>query len=64
MNINHTRDLARMANCYYDSTGVSPEQRAADLNYVALCTWACPGVQMTMLTPLTERSASVRRFVS
>lgn len=40
MNINHTRDLVRMGNAYYDSTGVSEERRAADLNMLALCTWA------------------------
>ncbi len=54
MNINHTRDLARMANCYYDSTGVSPEKRAADLNYVALCTWAFVRSMKRHLSPEEE----------
>jgi predicted membrane chloride channel (bestrophin family) len=40
MNINHTRDLVRMANTYYDSTGVPPQERQQDLHHVALCTWA------------------------
>ena len=40
MNINHTRDLNRLANVYYDDAGLTPEQRQEDLNHVALCTWA------------------------
>ena len=34
MNINHTRDLNRMANAYYDSKGVSPEQRQKVKSYL------------------------------
>mmetsp|Transcript_27489 Transcript_27489/g.56300 ORF Transcript_27489/g.56300 Transcript_27489/m.56300 type:complete len:427 (-) Transcript_27489:140-1420(-) len=54
MNINHTRDLVRMANCYYDSTGVSPEKRADDLNRVALCTWAFVRSMKRHLSPEEE----------
>lgn len=54
MNINHTRDLVRMANAYYDSRGVSPEQRADDLNHVALCTWAFVRAMKRHLSPESE----------
>jgi len=54
MNINHTRDLTRMANCYYDSRGVPPEQRADDLNHVALCTWAFVRSMKRHLSPEEE----------
>ena len=40
MNINHTRDLVRLGNAYYDRTAVSPERVEDDLNRLALCTWA------------------------
>jgi len=61
MNINHTRDLARMANCYYDSTGVSPEQRADDLNHVALCTWAFVRSMKRHLSPEEEDETDFKR---
>jgi len=55
MNINHTRDLVRMANCYYDeSGGVTAEQRADDLNHVALCTWAFVRAMKRHLSPEKE----------
>lgn len=54
MNINHTRDLVRMTNAYYDSTGVSPEQRDDDLNHVALCTWAFVRAMKRHLSPAEE----------
>eukprot|EP00591_Stephanopyxis_turris_P011993 CAMPEP_0195517032 /NCGR_PEP_ID=MMETSP0794_2-20130614/9520_1 /TAXON_ID=515487 /ORGANISM="Stephanopyxis turris, Strain CCMP 815" /LENGTH=300 /DNA_ID=CAMNT_0040645763 /DNA_START=429 /DNA_END=1331 /DNA_ORIENTATION=+ len=54
MNINHTRDLVRMANTYYDSTGVSPEQRQNDLNHVAFCTWAFVRAMKRHLSPEAE----------
>jgi predicted membrane chloride channel (bestrophin family) len=54
MNINHTRDLVRMANAYYDGRGVSPEQRADDLNHVALCTWAFVRCMKRHLSPEEE----------
>ncbi len=40
MNINHTRDLVRMGNAYYDRSAVSPERAEDDLKRLALCTWA------------------------
>ena len=40
MNINHTRDLVRLGNAYYDRTAVSPERAEDDLKRLALCTWA------------------------
>ena len=54
MNINHTRDLVRMANTYYDSTGVSPEERQRDLDDVALCTWAFVRAMKRHLSPEEE----------
>eukprot|EP00527_Entomoneis_sp_CCMP2396_P001721 CAMPEP_0198149500 /NCGR_PEP_ID=MMETSP1443-20131203/46894_1 /TAXON_ID=186043 /ORGANISM="Entomoneis sp., Strain CCMP2396" /LENGTH=411 /DNA_ID=CAMNT_0043814561 /DNA_START=141 /DNA_END=1376 /DNA_ORIENTATION=- len=54
MNINHTRDLVRLANVYYDSTGVTPEQRQADLDNVALCTWAFVRAMKRHLSPEEE----------
>uniref|UniRef100_A0A7S1YR76 Bestrophin homolog n=1 Tax=Ditylum brightwellii TaxID=49249 RepID=A0A7S1YR76_9STRA len=54
MNINHTRDLVRMANCYYDDRNVTPEQRADDLNHVALCTWAFVRSMKRHLSPEWE----------
>ena len=54
MNINHTRDLVRMANAYYDDTGISPQQRQADLDHVALCTWAFVRAMKRHLSPEEE----------
>ena len=54
MNINHTRDLVRMANTYYDSTGISPEERQEDLDHVALCTWAFVRAMKRHLSPEKE----------
>jgi predicted membrane chloride channel (bestrophin family) len=54
MNINHARDLVRMANAYYDSTGVSPEERQQDLRNVALCTWAFVRAMKRHLSPEEE----------
>ena len=54
MNINHTRDLVRMANTYYDSTGISPAEREADLNHVALCTWSFVRAMKRHLSPEEE----------
>ena len=60
MNINHTRDLVRMANVYYDNKGVSPEQRADDLNHLALCTWAFVRSMKRHLSPEEEDEAEFR----
>lgn len=60
MNINHTRDLVRMANCYYDSDGVSPEVRENDLNHVALCTWSFVRCMKRHLSPEEEDEIAFR----
>ena len=60
MNINHTRDLVRMANTYYDSTNVTPEQRQADLDHVALCTWAFVRAMKRHLSPEEEDEQAFR----
>jgi ion channel-forming bestrophin family protein len=57
MNINHTRDLVRMANAYYDASNVSKEQRQDDLNHVALCTWAFVRAMKRHLSPVEEDEA-------
>lgn len=53
-NINHTRNLNRMANAYYDRTGISDEQRQADLERVAVCTWAFVRSMKRHLSPEAE----------
>lgn len=63
MNINHTRDLVRMANTYYDSTGVSPEKRSDDLNHVALCTWAFVRAMKRHLSPQEEDEQAFQKEV-
>lgn len=60
MNINHTRDLVRMANTFYDTTSATPEKRADDLNHVALCTWAFVRAMKRHLSPEEEDEAEFR----
>ena len=60
MNINHTRDLVRMANTYYDGTGVSPQERQEDLTQVALCTWAFVRAMKRHLSPEEEDEYAFR----
>ena len=50
-----------MANTYYDSTGVSPEQRQEDLGYVALCTWAFVRSMKRHLSPEEEDEVAFRK---
>lgn len=57
MNINHTRNLNRMANAYYDDANVTPEQRQADLTHVAVCTWAFVRSMKRHLSPESEDEA-------
>jgi putative membrane protein len=54
MNINHTRDLVRMANAFYDDTDVAPDQRKRDLERVSLCTWAFVRSMKRHLSPELE----------
>ena len=61
MNINHTRDLVRMGNAFYDDTNVSPEKRAADLNMLALCTWAFVRAMKRHLSPEDEDEEDFRK---
>lgn len=60
LNINRTRDLTRMANTYYDGTGISPDERADDLNHVALCTWAFVRSMKRHLSPEREDEADFK----
>jgi predicted membrane chloride channel (bestrophin family) len=43
-----------MANTYYDTTGVSPEERQDDLDHVARCTWAFVRAMKRHLSPEEE----------
>ena len=54
MNINHTRDLVRLGNAYYDRTGVSDEQRKKDLERLAYATWAFVRAMKRHLSPAKE----------
>jgi predicted membrane chloride channel (bestrophin family) len=54
MNINHTRDLVRMGNAYYDRQVVSEEQADSDLKNLALCTWAFVRAMKRHLSPEWE----------
>lgn len=61
MNINHTRDLVRLGNAYYDRTGVSDEQRRADLDRLALATWAFVRAMKRHLSPADEDEEEFRK---
>ena len=54
MNINHTRDLVRMGNAFYDRTGVSDEKREADLKALSLATWSFVRAMKRHLSPEWE----------
>ncbi|KAL3944795.1 MAG: hypothetical protein SGBAC_001118 [Bacillariaceae sp.] len=51
MNINHTRDLVRMGNSFYDKTGASAQQRQEDLERLSRCTWAFVRAMKRHLSP-------------
>mmetsp|Transcript_29384 Transcript_29384/g.70873 ORF Transcript_29384/g.70873 Transcript_29384/m.70873 type:complete len:458 (+) Transcript_29384:125-1498(+) len=61
MNINHTRDLVRMGNAFYDSTGVDEGTRRADLDRLSKCTWAFVRSMKRHLSPEWEDEAEFRR---
>jgi len=54
MNINHTRDLNRMGNAYYDRSAVTEERAQEDLQRLALCTWAFVRSMKRHLSPEWE----------
>ena len=54
MNINHTRDLIRMGNAYYDRGASTPEEAKADLDRLALNTWAFVRSMKRHLSPEWE----------
>jgi ion channel-forming bestrophin family protein len=54
MNINHTRDLVRMATSFYERAGVSPEQQKKDLQAVSLATWSFVRSMKRHLSPVLE----------
>lgn len=61
MNINHTRDLVRMANAYYDRTGIPVEQQQKDLRAVSLATWAFVRAMKRHLSPEQEDEDDFRQ---
>ena len=61
MNINHTRDLVRMGNAYYDRQAVSSEQAKADLETLALNTWCFVRCMKRHLSPEWEDEGDFRR---
>ena len=60
MNINHTRDLVRLGNSFYDTRGVSDEKREADLKNLALCTWAFVRSMKRHLSPEDQDESAFR----
>ncbi len=61
MNINHTRDLVRMGNAYYDRQARSPEQATEDLDRLALATWAFVRSMKRHLSPEWEDEAAFQK---
>jgi predicted membrane chloride channel (bestrophin family) len=61
MNINHTRDLVRMGNSYYDRSMVPPERAEEDLRRLALCTWAFVRSMKRHLSPEWEDEEPFRK---
>ena len=49
-----------MANAYYDRTGVSDEQRSADLERLSLCTWAFVRSMKRHLSPEAEDESNFK----
>ena len=61
MNINHTRDLVRMGNAYYDRKAVSPETATEDLDQLALSTWAFVRSMKRHLSPEWDDEANFEK---
>ncbi len=61
MNINHTRDLVRMGNAYYDRSAVSEERAEEDLKNLALCTWAFVRSMKRHLSPEWEDEEAFKK---
>lgn len=61
MNINHTRDLVRLGNAYYDRSIVSPERAQDDLSRLALCTWAFVRSMKRHLSPEWQDEEDFRK---
>jgi len=59
LNINHTRDLNRMATAWYGHDGipVDPEKRSEDLRQVSLMTWAFVRSMKRHLSPPAQDEA-------
>jgi putative membrane protein len=60
MNINHTRDLVRMGNAFYDSSATTPERRKDDLQRLSLATWAFVRAMKRHLSPEQEDEEQFR----
>jgi predicted membrane chloride channel (bestrophin family) len=57
---NHTRDLVRMGNAFYDGSQVPQEVRSADLQRLSVCTWAFVRSMKRHLSPEWEDEAAFR----
>jgi predicted membrane chloride channel (bestrophin family) len=60
MNINHTRDLVRLGNAYYDRGAVTPERTKEDLDRLALTTWTFVRCMKRHLSPEWEDEVPFR----
>merc|ERR1712176_1717257 len=58
MNINHTRDLVRKANSFYDSSKRTAEERERDLQQLSLATWSFVRAMKRHLSPEWEDEAA------
>jgi ion channel-forming bestrophin family protein len=61
MNINHTRDLVRLGNAFYERKTVSAERRQQDLRVLALNTWAFVRCMKRHLSPADEDEDDFQR---
>jgi len=60
LNINHTRDLVRRGNAFYDRTNVDDATRQEDLQRLSVCTWAFVRAMKRHLSPEWEDEAAFR----
>jgi putative membrane protein len=61
MNINHTRDLVRMGNAFYDRSAAGPAKRKNDLERLSTCTWAFVRAMQRHLSPAAEDEETFKK---
>jgi predicted membrane chloride channel (bestrophin family) len=66
LNINHTRDLTRMATAYYDAANptVTPTRRSYDLQRIAVGAWTFARAMERHLSPTQDDEDNFRRDVT